>query len=274
MLLVLTVLIMFIVAYAYFREGLFTSCAMLVNVVLAGVLTFNFYEPLAGALDATLDGSFLDGYQDFVVMVGLFAIVLGLLRMFTNNLANSLVEFSPLVQQFGGAAVGLLTGYLVAGFLVCALETLPWHKHFMDFEPRTANETELRRLLPADRVWLALMRHASAYAFAQDQDNPAAESVYDQYPTFDRSGTFEQRYYRYRRYSDGADPQPYLGELDKDLLGPRPAVPPPNSMPPPALNAAPQVPPQNTVPPAKGPPEKKPNIPGPAKGPGTNTPAK
>src|SRR5437870_4563782 len=35
------------VAYAFFREGLFTAATTLVNVFLAGLLTFNFYEPLA-----------------------------------------------------------------------------------------------------------------------------------------------------------------------------------------------------------------------------------
>jgi hypothetical protein len=252
----MTILVMLIVAYAFFREGLFTACAMLVNVLLAGVITFNFWEPLAGVLDHTLDGTFLYGYQDFVVIMVLYAITLGALRALTHNLANTLIEFSPTLQQFGGAGMGLVTGYLLSGFLICALETLPWHKNFIDFEPKTRTESEIRRMLPPDRIWLALMRHAGAYSFARAADNENAESPYDRYPTFDRGGTFELRYFRYRRYLDTADPLPYLGELDSVLLGtvnaPAPVLAAP---PPPAVNVAP--PPQDKPGPAKTPKEKK-----------------
>jgi len=260
MLTFMSVLVMLIVAYAFFREGLFTACATLVNVVLAGVITFNFWEPLAGALDSTLQGSILDGFQDFVMIMVLYALALGLLRMVTNNLSNSVLEFSPTLQQFGAAGVGLITGYLIAGFLICALETLPWHKNFMDFESKyasidgkTRGESDFRRMLPPDRIWLALMRHAGAYAFARSEDNPDARwpdgseaAPYDKYSTFDRAGTFELRYYRYRRYFDGEEPQRYLGELDHVLNDPvnRPlpaaqAVPPASVAPPAAQNPPP-----------------------------------
>jgi hypothetical protein len=262
MLTVLTMLVMLIVAWASFREGLFTSVATLVNVLLAGVVTYNFWEPLAGTLDSTLQGSFLDGYQDFVMIGVLFAVVLGVLRMITNNLAYTIIEFSPTLQQFGGAGVGLLTGYLLSGFLICAFETLPWHRNFIDFEPKPLStsshqESDFRRVLPPDRVWLALMRHAGVYPFARGSDlTPAqqelVESPYDRYPTFDRAGTFEQRYYRYRRYGDQEDPLIYVGELDRKLSGPvnvpaqqvqpspAPAQPAPGVAPAPAPKDAPQ----------------------------------
>ena len=87
----------------------------------------------------------------------------------------------------------------------------------MDFEPRSRNEGDMRRLLPPDRVWLALMHYAGANGFARSADNEAADSPFDRYPTFDRSGTFELRYWRYRRYSDKEGPMPYHGELDQEL---------------------------------------------------------
>jgi uncharacterized membrane protein required for colicin V production len=279
MLTFMTLLVMLIVAYASFREGLFTAFATLVNVVLTGLITYNFWEPLAGSLDSTLQGSVLDGYQDFVMIVVPFAILLGLLRMVTNNLANSVIEFSPTLQQFGGAGIGLVTGYLLAGFLICALETLPWHKNFIDFAPRTvpssANpESDFRRILPPDRVWLALMRHAGAYGFARSADNEHAESPYDRYATFDRAGTFELRYFRYRRYSDTDDPQRYMGELDLELKGPvnvpLPPAPPVQAAPPPSVTPQPQ---KDAAPAPEKTPDGKANVPPPS-GPGKDSPSK
>jgi hypothetical protein len=217
MLIFFTILIMLIVAYAEFREGIFTAFTMLVNVILAGLIAFNFWEPLADLLDSSLRDSFLDGYQDLFLLIALFCVSLGLLRAATNNLANKQIAFPAVLQQFGAAGIGLLIGYLVTGFLLCALQTLPWHRNFMDFEPRSRNEGDMRRLLPPDRVWLALMHYAGANGFARSADNEAADSPFDRYPTFDRSGTFELRYWRYRRYSDKEGPMPYHGELDQEL---------------------------------------------------------
>jgi hypothetical protein len=217
MLTAFTVLIMLIVAYAQFREGLFTAFVMLINVILAGLFAFNLFEPLSDLVDPMIEGSFLDGYQDFFFLILLFTISLGFLRWATNSLSDYLIDFPPVAQQFGGSALGLLTGYLLSGFLVCALETLPWHQYFIDFFPRHDTEADLRRYFPPDRAWLSLMRHAGAYPFARGEDQPDAASYYESCPTFDREGTFELRYFRHRRYNDIEGPRPYLNELDSEL---------------------------------------------------------
>jgi uncharacterized membrane protein required for colicin V production len=222
MLAFISIIVMLVVSYAYFREGLLTALTMLVNVILAGVVTFNFYEPLADLVDPVLQGTVVEGYEDFFFLTVLFAAALGFFRWATNSLANTQIEFPALLQQFGAGAAGLVTGYLVSGFLVCVLQTLPWHENFMEFQPRSAGEGGLRRLLPADRVWLAVMRHAGAYPFAYREVSDAtdSDSPYGRFATFDRAGSFELRYLRYRRYTDARNPLPYLGEFDRVLKRP------------------------------------------------------
>src|SRR5260370_8888973 len=158
---IITILNMLAVAYAEFREGIFTAFTMLVNVMLAGLIAFNFWEPLAELTDASLKESFLDGFQDLFFMIFLFCLSLGLLRAITNNLANRQIFFPAVPQQFGAAGVGLLTGYLVSGFLLCALQTLPWHQNFMEFEPRHRDEGNMRRFFPPDRPPLPPMHYAA-----------------------------------------------------------------------------------------------------------------
>ena len=215
----ITVVIMLSVAYAYLREGLFTACTMAVNVFLAGLVAFNFWEPLASTLDPMLAGTFLHGYEDAFCLSALFSLVLGLLRTLTNNLAGSRVEYQGWLQSGGAILFGLITGYLASGFLVCMLQTLPWHENFMFFEPKyeTGPEHLFRHVLPPDRVWLGLMHRAGAYAFSNHADPKQAASAlyYDRYITFDKYGNFELRYARYRRYGDNRGPMPYLGEFDQ-----------------------------------------------------------
>jgi hypothetical protein len=200
-----TILIMFGVGYAYLREGLMTSFAMLINVLLAGTIAFNFFEPLAAMLEPTLSGTFFGGYEDYICMVGLFALTLGILRTATNALCTAVVQFPAPLQRAGAVVVGMAVGYFTTGFLVCALQTLPWHQNFMSFDAETRGASEaVRRVLPPDRVWLGLMHRAGAYPFSSQEDSNGKESnsLYDKYKTFDPEGMFELKYARYRRYND------------------------------------------------------------------------
>src|SRR5262249_17133285 len=159
MLAFLSILVMLLVAYAHWREGIFTAFCTLVNIFFSGLICFMFFEPLADELEPLMKSMGAEGYEDSLAMVALFAITLGILRVVTNNLANTELEFPAPITKGGGALLGLLSGYLVAGFLVCVLQTLPWHENFLQFEAKVESSdrsTPIRRLLPPDRVWPAL----------------------------------------------------------------------------------------------------------------------
>ena len=193
----LTVLIMGGVAYAFWREGLLTALTAAVNVFLAGLAAFAFWEPVAAQLETMLKDSFLQGYEDAISLVTIFALTLGLLRYATNNLANAHLEYHPLMNQIGTAFFGLVTGYLASGFLLCVLQTLPWQVNFLQFDYRVeknAGGAKTPRVLPPDHAWLALMRGAM--------------------PGFDPDATFEMRYARYRRYTEDREAMPYQGEFE------------------------------------------------------------
>lgn len=195
MLAFLTLLVMLLVCYAFWHEGLLTACCTFVNVLLAGLVAFGFWEPVAAALDPMLAGSFLEGFEDCLCLILIFSLTLGLLRMATNGLAFTTLDYPPALLRGGGVFFGVLTRYLVSGFLLCAFQTLPLPETFMHFDatvdPNSATRA-VRRLLPPDRVWLALMHRAGAGPLAWGAG-----------PTFDPYGTFELRYARYRRKHEG-----------------------------------------------------------------------
>jgi hypothetical protein len=212
----LTILIMLAVSYAFWREGLLTACTMFINVVLAGLIAFNFFEPIAAALDPLFADLFLHGFEDALALMFLFCFSLGILRLLTNTIAISDLEFPPIVLRVGCVLFGVATGYLASGFIACVLQTLPYHEHFLGFEYRLDPNSPghaIRSVLPPDRVWLALMQRAGAYAFAHSVDDPNAESPYDHYFTFDKYGSFEYRYARHRRYNDEREALPDQGDF-------------------------------------------------------------
>ncbi|MFO0844628.1 MAG: CvpA family protein [Gemmataceae bacterium] len=192
MLLFFTLAVMGAAAYAAAREGLLTAITSLVNVVISGLVAFNFFEPIANELEELLRGSFLAGFEDAIALFAPFAATLAALRVLTINLANTDLELPALLQQVGSGAIALLTGYLVAGFLVVVFQTLPWGDTFLGFDySATANTPKARNLMPPDRVWLAMMSRAGAMPLSQE------DSV-----TFDPEGSFEIRYGRLRRFKE------------------------------------------------------------------------
>jgi hypothetical protein len=220
MLLLFTLIVMGIVAFFQYRNGLFTSVTMTIQVVLAGIIAFMLWEPVADEIDPALVGGRFAGFEDCVAMVGLFCASVFGMRLLTNRLNKDMIDFHPMVQQIGGPAAGLLTGYLLAGFLICVFETLPLEENFLGFAPRKENEPSLRSYLPPDRVWLALMRQVGAYSLwwkETEEPPPEPASVYDRSTTFDRDGTFELRYSRFRRHGPSGRPDYYTGEFRHEL---------------------------------------------------------
>lgn len=196
MLEVFTLFIVGAVAYASIREGVLTAITTLVNVLLAGLVAYNFWEPIASELEKIFKGTFLIGFEDALVLFFLFGGTLALLRALTNNLANNEVELPAVVQQVGSGLIAAVTGYFLAGFLICTYQTLPWDEKFLGFDSTAdANTPPLRRVLPPDRVWLALMYHASVNPLSQERSS-----------AFDPEGSFELRYAKLRRYKDPPPP--------------------------------------------------------------------
>jgi hypothetical protein len=195
MLVVFTILVVLAVGYAFFAQGLLTAFTMLVNVFVAGLIAFNFWEPIATELEGTVRGTVVHGYEDWICLIGLFCVSLVVLRVITNAIAPNEAELHPLVQQIGAAVCGGVAGYLTAGFLVCALQTLPLPEDFAGLNARVGRADGARRYLPPDRVWLALVRRGSMGPLSSDGDG------------FDPRGYFELGYLRHRRQG-----RPYRGE--------------------------------------------------------------
>ena len=192
-----TVILMLGGAYAFWRQGVLPAFAMTVNILLAGLIAFCFFEPIAEQLDSMLADTFLHGYQDSFSLVALFCLTLLFLRWASNELIHTIIWYNPVLQQGGAVLFGLLAGYLVAGFLTCVAQTLPANEHFLQLEPLVKVDSSGKishRILPADRVWLALMHRASKTAFEWSNDN-------DQPTLFDPDGSFEVRYAHERRVS-------------------------------------------------------------------------
>ncbi|RPG19380.1 MAG: CvpA family protein [Phycisphaera sp. TMED9] len=105
-----------------FKEGFFSSVVHLLCVIVAGALTFAFWEPLALAM---LDSSGAREWAWGVSFLALFSIFLFILRLSANFAIPEKINFPNLVDMLGGGVTGACTGVLTVGMLMLGVGFLP-----------------------------------------------------------------------------------------------------------------------------------------------------
>ncbi len=112
---VFVILFVGLMAFAWYRQGMFSSLIHLICTIVAGVLAFALWETMADLLPL----------GDASWGVGLLLPFAGLLyglRILTNRIIAGYVDFHHLVNGIGGAIFGLASGILTMGLLVIGLQ--------------------------------------------------------------------------------------------------------------------------------------------------------
>src|SRR4051794_13746610 len=112
--------------YALSSEGLWGSALMFFNVLFAGVIAFNFYEPLATLLATNV--SFLSGFADMLCLMALFIVSVVLLRLTTESLAPAMVRFPTPIYHAGRFLFALAGSLVTLAIILLAFECAPVHK--------------------------------------------------------------------------------------------------------------------------------------------------
>jgi uncharacterized membrane protein required for colicin V production len=180
---ILITLILFICVAMMYNEGLWSNAIRLINVVTAALLATNFFEPLAKELDNWAPK--LTFLWDFVVLWGLFAAVVAVLRTFTDQVSRVKVRFPERVDQIGGSFFALWVGWVMVCFMMMTLHTAPLARNFLfkDFQP----EQRMIVGLAPDRQWLGFMQKMSLGTFcrsASREEWRKQECVFDPHAEF------------------------------------------------------------------------------------------
>jgi hypothetical protein len=109
--------------YALMSEGLWGAALMFFNVLFAGMIAFNFYEPLAALLAQNV--SFLSGFADTLCLMSLFIVSIVALRLTTETLAPAMVRFPAPLYHLGRVAFGLAGGVVALAIITLSFETAP-----------------------------------------------------------------------------------------------------------------------------------------------------
>lgn len=146
------------------REGLWNNLINTIAIVLGGLTAFGLHQPLVVMLDEWLGGSYTY-LLDFPVLWGLFALTAGVLKQLANMLSKVRVNFPPEVDNYGGAAVGLVAAYVMVAFGMATFHTAPLsydlckNMYAMGVTPTEAEKglDEAAGLTRPDVAWLRLV---------------------------------------------------------------------------------------------------------------------
>ena len=110
------------VTFALWREGLWGSAIMLLNVLTAATFATAWYEAVVAFLLKRGMSSY-DYLLDFICIWGLFAIILLALREISDRVSRTKVRFRKPVEMFGCPIVAAATAWIVVCFTAATLHT-------------------------------------------------------------------------------------------------------------------------------------------------------
>lgn len=146
--------------YALMSEGAWGAALMFFNAVFAGLITFNFYEPMAAVIASNV--GFLSGFADTMSMLLIFGVTLLLMRLATESIAPAMVRLPTPIYHLGRVAFGFAGSCVVMAIVILAFETAPVHRKIfgvVDYDYRPPFKMGL------DRYWLAFVQYSTGYTF-------------------------------------------------------------------------------------------------------------
>jgi hypothetical protein len=140
-----------------FNEGLWSACVLLINVLLAGIIATNFFEPLATWFEGMMPS--FTYFWDFIALWLCFAIALVVLRLLTGMLSKYRVRFKKPVDTAGGLFFAACIGWVMMQFTLFSFHFAPLSRNFLGFQEMP--DTKMVFGLAPDRTWMSLMRTLS-----------------------------------------------------------------------------------------------------------------
>ncbi len=161
--LTLILLLIFLVFVAVlWLQGLWSNLVTLINMLLAMMLAFNFYEPIS-KLIFNQERSYNYLY-DFLVLWVSFALFFGVLRLFTDLLSRRRVVFNFWVETVGRSVTALWIAWLFIGFICATMHTAPLGPHPMGYQQSPMSGNFLG--MAPGRQWLGFMQSRSRGALS------------------------------------------------------------------------------------------------------------
>jgi hypothetical protein len=183
MFLIILLILIFVAVFAsLMTQGLWSNTITLVNVITAGLIATNYFEPVADFLESQ-EASFTYVWDLFAIWI-LFGVTMVILRAATDYMSNIKVRFFVPVEKVGGIVMALWVSWIVLCFTTTTMHTAPLSRHFLGGSFQKLPDSKMFFGLAPDRVWLAWVH----------RESKGALSRFSRVAPFDPQGDFIIRY--------------------------------------------------------------------------------
>jgi hypothetical protein len=131
---ILALLATLTVAYMSAVQGVYRAAQTLVACILAGVVAFGVFGPLAGLLSSDNAQGVWYYVADAFCLWAVFCVVFLALRTAAENLLPNQPKFPAVLDWSGGAVLGAAAGYLTVGVCLVFVQMLPTAPDFLGYE--------------------------------------------------------------------------------------------------------------------------------------------
>jgi uncharacterized membrane protein required for colicin V production len=159
-------LILFFCIAFIFNEGLWSACLLLINVLLAGIISVNFFEPLATWFEKMMPG--FTYFWDFLALWLIFSIAIVALRLLTGLLSKHRLRFKKPVDTAGGVFFGACVGWVMMQFTLFSFHLAPLSRNFLGFQEKPDSRMVIG--LAPDRTWLSMMKTLSGGSLSRGSE--------------------------------------------------------------------------------------------------------
>jgi hypothetical protein len=157
-----------VVTWCVASEGGWGASLIFFQTLLAGILTMNYFEPLAGALSSTiLPQGHWQYRSDFIAFCLLFAGLVTLFRVIGEYIMPTFMHTEGYVHDGARWGMAALTGYVTMAILLTALHTAALPRDFLGF---TAERKNFFGVTAPDRQWLGYMQYLTENAYKHDSN--------------------------------------------------------------------------------------------------------
>ncbi len=190
MLVTLVLAVIFIAAVAMLRkEGLWSNTLTLINVLAAGTIATNTYEPVSAWLNTQLPS--YEFFWEFLAIWGVFVVSYSILRLIANFTSLVRLRFFKPVETIGGILLAVAVGWSLVCFTTFALHTAPLRRHFLRgaFMPEDGSTMFVGK---PDIKWMEFTKQISKKALSATGPDGGVKE-------FDPDSSFPKRYLERRR---------------------------------------------------------------------------
>jgi uncharacterized membrane protein required for colicin V production len=122
---ILVAILMLRISYVAFRDGLSHEIFPVLGTILIMVLAMHYYVVFGSSISRSIMNMpmELSNFLSFFILVTALGFLVRLLRIALDKIVK--VQWHPIMEKFGGLAIGIVKAYIIASIVLTALSLMP-----------------------------------------------------------------------------------------------------------------------------------------------------